>query len=112
MYAVDKVYPPCIQMWAYGVETAGTFDSDAVLAAAKTADVVQSVEGPLVWTPEIGLEVFGLYNLYEPPFYVTVLSEEGDRGVLVELTFREWYEEYGDLLIQEREALDLMYYQR
>lgn len=112
IYAVDVVYPPAIQMWAYGVEHAGTFDADAVLSAAKAADVVPSIEGPLVWTPEIGLEIFGIDNLYEPPFYVTVLTEDGDRRALVELNFQEWYAEHGDILIQEREALDLMYYQR
>ena len=112
IYAVDVVYPPAIQLWAYGVEHAGTFDPDAVLAAAKAADVIPSIEGPLVWTPEIGLEIFGIDNLYEPPFYVTVLTEDGDRRALASVNFQEWYAEHGDILIAEREALGLMYYQQ
>jgi branched-chain amino acid transport system substrate-binding protein len=112
IYAVEVVYPPAIQMWAYGVEHAGTFDSDAVLAAMKAAKEVPSIEGPLYWLPEIGEDLFGIDNLYAHNFHVTCLQPNGDRKCVAEMDFEPWYKEYRDLIIQEREAMGLMYYQR
>jgi hypothetical protein len=101
-----------------GVEAAGTFDTDEVIAALKAMDEIPVLTGAHRWTNEIGLELFGIANLIEPPMFITtpLLTPDpnaigGDRKVLDTFSFSDWYEEYGDILLAELEARGLMYWQ-
>lgn len=118
MISVDWLYQNAVQVWMAGVQAAGTFDTDQVIAALKAMDEIPVLTGAHRWTNEIGLELFGIANLIEPPMFITtpLLTPDpnaigGDRKVLDTFSFSDWYEEYGDILLAELEARGLMYWQ-
>jgi len=119
MISVDWLYQNAVQVWMIGVEAAGTFDTDEVLAALKAMDEIPVMTGPHIWTPEIGTELFGTTNLIEPSMFITTPILEpvpgsigGDREVLATFRFSDWYEEHGDILVEEMESRGLLGWQQ
>jgi len=119
MISVDWLYMNAVQVWMDGVEAAGTFDTDQVMAALKAMDEIPTMTGPHIWTDKIGLDILGIANWIEPPMFITTPITEpqpgaigGDRRVLDTFRFSDWYEEYGDILKAELESRDLMWYQQ
>jgi branched-chain amino acid transport system substrate-binding protein len=118
MISVDWLYQNAVEVWMVGVEAAGTFDIDEVMAALKAMDEIPVMTGPHVWTDEIGLDLFGIANLIEPPMFITtpILTPEpgaigGDRKVLDTFWFSDWYAEHSDILVSELEERNLMWWQ-
>jgi len=118
MISVDWLYQNAVEVWMAGVEAAGTFDADEVMAALRAMDEIPTMTGPHIWTDEIGVEVLGIANWIEPPFFITtpLLTPDpdaigGDRKVLDTFRFSDWYAEHGDILLEELEARGLMYWQ-
>ncbi|MBA7643272.1 hypothetical protein ES703_50992 [subsurface metagenome] len=118
MISVDWLYQNAVEVWMAGVEAAGTFDADEVMAALRAMDEIPVMTGPHIWTDEIGLEVLGIANWIEPPFFITtpLLTPDpgaigGDRKVLDTFRFSDWYAEHGDILLEELEKRGLMYWQ-
>ncbi len=118
MISVDWLYQNAVEVWMVGVEAAGTFDIDEVMAALRAMDEIPTMTGPHIWTDEIGLELFGIANLIEPPMFITtpILAPEpgaigGDRKVLDTFKFSDWYAENSDILVSELEERNLMWWQ-
>jgi len=118
MISVDWLYQNAVEIWMAGVEAAGTFDADEVMAALKAMDEIPVMTGPHVWTDEIGLELYGIANMIEPQFFITtpLLTPDpdaigGDRKVLDTFRFSDWYSEHGDILLEELESRELMWWQ-
>jgi branched-chain amino acid transport system substrate-binding protein len=118
MISVDWLYQNAVEVWMVGVEAAGTFDTEEVLAALKAMDEIPTMTGPHIWTDEIGLEVLGIANWIEPLMFITtpLLAPEpgaigGDRKVIDTFRFSDWYAEHGDILLSELEERNLMWWQ-
>ena len=58
------------EVWAWAVEKAGTFDSDAVLKVLKSSETVPHSFGPGKW---FGKEVWGSDNLLAPMWPITAM---------------------------------------
>ncbi|MBA7483976.1 hypothetical protein ES707_19493 [subsurface metagenome] len=118
MISVDWLYQNAVEVWMAGVEAAGTFDADEVMAALRAMDEIPVMTGPHIWTDEIGIEVLGIANWIEPPFFITtpLLTPDpdaigGDRKVIDTFRFSDWYSEHGDILLEELESRGLMWWQ-
>lgn len=109
---VDWLYAVPVQVWIAGAEAAGTFDGEAVVAAAKAQTEISTLQGPVFW-PAAAEEVFGIANLYQAPMYVCAITEDGERRIVSEVDFwKEWYPEYKDILLAELEESGVAWYQQ
>lgn len=111
MTPCDWLYVAAVQVWAYGVEAAGTFDAEAVVAAAKAAGEIPTLQGPAIF-PAAAEEVFGIDNLYEAPLYVCTITSDGERRIVSGVDFWGWYDQYGDILLTELEESGVAWYQK
>ena len=59
-HSIDYEYMVVLSVWAYGVERADSFDSDAVKAALEAADSIPTIREPRTWWGE---EFSGLIRL-------------------------------------------------
>ena len=98
--------------WASGCKLAGTFEPDAVLAAMRSAESLETILGPAVmW----GEEMFGISNQILPPVFICEIEIEGGKAVrriASEYNWAEYWEENSEFLIAAAEERGILYYQR
>ena len=71
-------YKAALDVWAYGVEKAGSVESEKVFKALKASKTVPHSFGPGVWW---GKEVFGMDNLLVPNWPITEIDNGKPRIV-------------------------------
>ncbi len=85
-------YQAALDVWAYGVELAGSVESEKVYNALKSADQVPHSFGPAKWW---GKEIFGLDNLLVPTWPMTEIK--GDKPYIVgEKSLFDWLAKPGN----------------
>ncbi|UCD82329.1 MAG: ABC transporter substrate-binding protein [Desulfobacterales bacterium] len=75
-----------LDVWKYGVEKAGSVDSEAVYQALKSSSSVPHAFGPGVWW---GTDVFGLDNLLVPNWPITEIRS-GKPAIVAYKGLNEW----------------------
>jgi branched-chain amino acid transport system substrate-binding protein len=81
-------YKAALDVWAYGVEKAGSVESEAVYKALKASDTVPHSFGPGVWW---GTEIFGKDNLLVPTWPITEVHN-GKPKIVAYKSLGEWLE--------------------
>lgn len=91
-------YKAALDVWKYGVELAGSVESEDVFKALKGADEVPHAFGPAKWW---GKEVFGLDNLLVPTWPITAVK--GDKPIIVDnLSLFDWLAKPGNKEILDK----------
>jgi len=85
-------YKAALDVWKYGVEMAGSVESEKVYAALKGAESVPHSFGPANWW---GAEIFGMDNLLVPTWPITEVR--GDKPYIVDsLSLLDWLKTPGN----------------
>jgi branched-chain amino acid transport system substrate-binding protein len=79
-------YKSCLDVWAYGVELAGSVESEKVYQALKASKTVPHSFGPGVWW---GKEVFGMDNLLVPNWPITEI-DNGKPKIVAYKSLIDW----------------------
>lgn len=91
-------YKAALDVWKYGVELAGSVESDKVYEALKGADEVPHAFGAAKWW---GKEVFGADNLLVPTWPITEIR--GDKPYIVSyMSLFDWLKKPGNKEILEK----------
>ncbi|UCG08434.1 MAG: ABC transporter substrate-binding protein [Desulfobacterales bacterium] len=81
-----------LDVWKFGVEKAGSVDSEKVFQALKSSPTVPHAFGPGVWW---GNEVFGLDNLLVPNWPITEIRS-GKPAIVAQKSLNDWLAEAGN----------------
>ncbi|WP_341870413.1 ABC transporter substrate-binding protein [Paracoccus shanxieyensis] len=106
--AVSWEYPAILDLWQSAVEIAGTTDPMAVLAAIKRGGQMMQVFGPARWHGEA---LFGIDNALIGSWPV-VRVIDGVARIVEFGSVLGWLAQHEPLLLQELQALDLLWQQR
>jgi branched-chain amino acid transport system substrate-binding protein len=79
-------YKAALDVWAYGVEKAGSVESEKVYEALKASKTVPHAFGPGVWW---GKEVFGMDNLLVPNWPITEI-DNGKPKIVAYKSLIDW----------------------
>ena len=110
MTGIDWLYVPPLQIWADGVEKAGTLEPDAVIEAIRSNPWVMTLEGPATITGE---EMWGIRNMMSQPVPTTEFSTECNCKRIVDMQrFEPWFEAHKAAIIGTVESRGHMWYQR
>ncbi len=110
MTGIDWLYVPTLQIWADGVEKAGTLEPDAVIEAIRSNPWVMTLEGPATITGE---EMWGIRNMMSQPVPTTEFSTECKCKRIVDMQrFEPWFNAHKATIIGEVESRGNMWYQR
>ena len=94
---IDWLYVPPLQVWAYGVEKAGTFDADAVIKAIREATAIQTLEGPAIISGE---DMWGIKNMMSAPVPTNRFDASCKCKRIVEMKrFEPWFRAHKDEII-------------
>jgi len=85
-------YMGALDVWKFGVEKAGSVESEKVYAALKSAESVPHAFGPGVWWGE---EVFGLNNLLVPDWPITEI-QNGKPAIVAQKSLAAWLDKPGN----------------
>jgi branched-chain amino acid transport system substrate-binding protein len=85
-------YMGALDVWKYGVEKAGSVESEKVFAALKASDSVPHAFGPGKWW---GKEVFGLDNLLVPDWPITEVRS-GKPVIVAKKSLTAWLDAPGN----------------
>ena len=85
-------YMGALDVWKYGVEKAGSVESEKVYAALKSAESVPHAFGPGVWWNE---EVFGVNNLLVPDWPITEI-QNGKPAIVAQKSLAAWLDKPGN----------------
>jgi len=81
-----------LDVWAYGVEKAGSVESEKVFKALKASESVPHSFGPGIWW---GKEVFGVDNLLVPTWPITEI-QSGKPAIVAWKSVPDWYKKEGN----------------
>lgn len=81
-----------LEVWKFGVEKAGSVDSEKVYQALKSSPSVPHAFGPGVWW---GKEVFGMDNLLVPNWPITEIRS-GKPAIVAQKSLQEWLAKPGN----------------
>lgn len=79
-------YMAALDVWKYGVEKAGSVESEKVFKALKASDTVPHAFGPGKWWGE---EIFGLNNLLVPSWPITEVKD-GKPVIVARMSLFDW----------------------
>jgi branched-chain amino acid transport system substrate-binding protein len=82
-------YMGALDVWKYGVEKAGSVESEKVFQALKSSDTVPHAFGPGKWW---GAEIFGLDNLLVPSWPITEIKD-GKPVIVAQMSLFDWLEQ-------------------
>ena len=106
--AVSWEYAAILDLWKAAVETAGTFDPLAVLAAVKAGGIGKHVFGDARWW---GKKLFGIDHALVGNWPVVRITD-GKARIVAYRSIPDWWDRHGDLLIREMRELEQMWDQR
>lgn len=110
MNGIDWLYAPMLEVYLQGVEMAGSLDADKVLAAIRSMDHVQTIQGPARITGE---DLWGEKNMISPPVPTTAFDAEcGCKRVLSVTDWDVWFLGLKDEIIAEVRRRGQMWDQR
>jgi branched-chain amino acid transport system substrate-binding protein len=81
-----------LEVWKFGVEKAGSVDSEKVFEALKSSPSVPHAFGPGVWW---GKEVFGMDNLLVPNWPITEIRS-GKPAIVAQKSLQDWLAKPGN----------------
>jgi len=91
-------YKAALDVWAYGVEKAGSVESEAVYKALKASDTVPHSFGPGVWW---GTEILGKDNLLVPTWPITEVNN-GKPKIVAYKNLVEWLAKGNNMAILKK----------
>jgi len=110
--SIDWDHVVATEPWAYACQLAGTFESDAVLAAMRSADSLPTILGPaIMW----GEEQFGTQNQILPPIFINeieMVDGKAVRRIVAEYDWAKYWGENKETLIAAAEDRGVLYSQR
>lgn len=98
-------YMGALDVWKFGVEKAGSIDSEKVYKALKSSKSVPHAFGPGIWW---GKEIFGLDNLLVPNWPITEIKS-GKPAIVAQKSLTEWLGKAGnkDILLNSLKSWKL-----
>lgn len=110
MTGIDWLYMPIVQVWAHGVEKAGTLDPDKILEAIRSEHAIMTIEGPAIISGE---EMFGARNMMSHPIPTSRFDINCKcKRIVSMMRFEPWFDAHKDTIIQEVRARGQMWDQR
>ncbi len=110
MTGVDWLYVPIVQVWAHGVQKAGSLDPDKVLEAIRSETAILTIEGLARISGE---SLWGIRNMMSQPIPTNAFDPACGCKRIVSMTrFELWFEANKDTIIGEVEKRGQMWYQR
>lgn len=107
---IDWLYVPILQVWAHGVEKAGSLDPDKVLEAIRSETSIMTLEGPAIISGE---DIFGARNMMSQPVPTTAFSMDCQcKQIVMSMRFEPWFEANKDAIIEEVRGRGQMWDQR
>jgi branched-chain amino acid transport system substrate-binding protein len=108
---VDWLYVPIVQVWAHGVQKAGTLDPDKVLNAIRSSEkAIPTLEGPALISGE---EMWGIKNMMSPPVPVNVFDLDCKcKRITSMVRFEPWFDANKDTILGEVKDRGHMWFQR
>ena len=91
-------YMAALDVWKYGVEKAGSVNSEKVFKALKSSESVPHAFGPAKWW---GADVFGLDNLLVPSWPITEVKN-GKPVIVAQKSLFDWLEQGNNKAILDK----------
>ena len=110
MTGIDWLYMPIVQVWAHGVQKAGTLDPDKILEAIRSETSIMTIEGPAIISGE---DLFGIKNMMSHPIPNSRFDANCKcKRIVSMMRFEPWFEAHKDTIIAEVRARGQMWDQR